>query len=55
MGVKIGGAHEDISILLNKTEHLFKKLSEKNRKRNPEGELPIGNHYNMNVVGDECG
>ncbi|CAF1066866.1 unnamed protein product [Adineta steineri] len=55
MGVKIGGAHDDVVTLLNESESLFKKLSTKNRKRNPDGELPIGNHYNMNIVGDECG
>jgi hypothetical protein len=55
MVVKIGGAHVDIPTLLNKTERLFTKLSERNRKRNPEGEIPIDNHYNMNDIGDECG
>lgn len=55
IGIKIGGAHTDVVKLLDKAERLFVKLSEKNRKRNPEGELPVGSHHNMNVVGDECG
>ncbi len=55
MGVKIGGAHADVVTLLDKSESLFTKLSLKNRKRNPDGELPTDNHYNMNIVGDECG
>ncbi|CAF1448559.1 unnamed protein product [Adineta steineri] len=54
MGVKIRGAHNVVA-LLNESESLFKKLRIKNRKRNPEGGLPIGNHYSMNIVGDECG
>jgi hypothetical protein len=55
MGVKIGGGHDAVAILLDKAEPLFAKLSEKNRKKNPNGELPPGNHPNMNVSGDECG
>lgn len=55
IGVKKGGAHADILTLLDKGEHLFDKLSERNRKKNPEGELPTYYHYNMNVHGDECG
>jgi hypothetical protein len=55
LGVKIGGAHVDVQTLLNNAEPLFTKLSEKNRKKNPSGELPPGNHPNMNVSGDECG
>jgi hypothetical protein len=55
MGVKIGGAHADVVALLNKAERLFTKLSEKNRKRNPEGELQVDNDHNMNSIGDECG
>ena len=55
LGAKIGGAHADVTALLTKAESLFAKLSEKNRKRNPEGELPPGNHPNMNVSGNECG
>jgi hypothetical protein len=55
MGVKKGGAHADVATLLNNADGLFTKLSEKNRKKNPEGTLPPGNHPNMNVSGDECG
>ncbi|CAF0932331.1 unnamed protein product [Didymodactylos carnosus] len=55
IGVKVGGAHADVVTLLDKAESLFTKLSKKNRKKNPEGELPPGNHPNMNVSGDECG
>jgi hypothetical protein len=55
MGVKIGGAHEEITTLVEKAEPLFAKLSEQNKKKNPEGKLPPGNHPNMNVHGDECG
>ena len=55
MGVKIGGAHADVTALLHRVERLFVKLSEKNRRKNPDGEIPIGSHYNMNISGDECG
>jgi hypothetical protein len=55
MGVKIGGAHADVVTLLDRAEHLFTKLSEKNRKKNPEGDLPTGNYHNMNIIEDECG
>ena len=53
--VKRGDAHAEVTKLLNKTEPLFAKLSKKNRKKNPKGELPAGNHYNTDVTGDECG
>jgi len=55
MGVKIGGAHASVAKLLDRAERLFAKLSEKNRKKNPDGELPTVNHYDMNISGDECG
>jgi hypothetical protein len=55
MGVKIGGAHADVVTLLDRTERLFAKLSEKNLRRNPAGDLPVGNHQDMNIIGDECG
>ena len=55
MGVKRGGAHADVQALLNKTARLFAKLSEKNRKRNPNGDLPEPTDYNMNISEDECG
>jgi hypothetical protein len=54
-GIKVGGAHEQIVQLVNNAGPLFHKLSEKNRKKNPDNEIPIGNHPNMNVSGDECG
>ncbi|CAF4418165.1 unnamed protein product [Rotaria magnacalcarata] len=54
-GYKDGGAHRDVFTLLVKAERLFGKLSERNRKRNPEGELPTGNHHTMNILEDECG
>ena len=55
MGVKIGDAHADVVKLLDRAERLFEKLSKKNRKRNPNGELPSIHDQNMNVSGDECG
>lgn len=55
LGVKMGGAHADVATLLNNADSLFAKLSEKNRKKNPDGALPEGNHPNLNVSGDECG
>ena len=54
-GVKIGGAHEQVTQLVSNAEPLFQKLSEKNRKKNPNGEIPAGTHQNFNVTGDECG
>lgn len=55
IGFKIGGAHNDVVTLVNKAERLFIKLSEKNRKRNPERELTINNDDNMNIIENECG
>lgn len=55
LGVKVGGANADVATLLNNAEPIFAKLSERNRKKNPSGGLPPGNHPNMNVSGDECG
>ena len=56
MGVKIGGAHDDIVTLVHKSESLFVKLSQKKRKTSSsEGELATGNHHHMNILGDECG
>ena len=55
LGVKMGGANNDVATLLRSAEPLFAKLSEKNRKKNPDSELPPGNHPNLNVKGDECG
>ncbi len=55
MDVKIGGAHAGVVKLLEKTEPLFAKLSKKNRKKNPNGELPTGDNPNTDVTGDECG
>ncbi|CAF1236831.1 unnamed protein product [Adineta ricciae] len=55
LGVKIGGAHADVTTLLNSAEPLFEKLSKRNQKKNPSGELPPENHPNTNVSGDECG
>ncbi|CAF2456501.1 unnamed protein product [Rotaria sp. Silwood2] len=55
IGVKVGGAHADVTTLLNNAEHLFAKLSEKNRKKNPGDGIPHDNHSNMNVSGNECG
>jgi hypothetical protein len=54
-GVKIGGAHEQVVLLVNTAERLFNKLSKKNRKKNRDNESPDGNQPNMNVTGDECG
>ncbi|CAF2103303.1 unnamed protein product [Rotaria magnacalcarata] len=55
MGVKKGGAHRDVFTLLVKAEFLFAKLSKRNRKQNPEGELATSNHHTMNILEDECG
>ena len=55
LGVKIGGAHAQVVELLNNTEPLFAKLSERNRKKNPEGELSEGDNFNTDITGDECG
>ena len=55
IGVKIGGAHADVTRLLDRAERLFAKLSKKNRRRNPDGDIPVNNHYNMNAFEDECG
>ena len=55
MGVKKGGAHADVQALLNKTTRLFAKLSDKNRKRNADGELPETTNYNVDINADECG
>jgi hypothetical protein len=55
MGMKIGEAHAQVAELLDNAEPLFVKLSEKKRKKNPEGELPPGNHPNTDVTGEECG
>ncbi|CAF1683253.1 unnamed protein product, partial [Adineta ricciae] len=55
LDVKIGDAHHLVTQLLNKTESLFIKVSKKNKKKNPSGELPTGSFPNIDVVGDECG
>jgi hypothetical protein len=55
MCVKVVGAHADVTALLERIEPLSAKLSEKNRKKNPGGELRSENHLNMNVSGDEFG
>uniref|UniRef100_A0A914QGM5 Uncharacterized protein n=1 Tax=Panagrolaimus davidi TaxID=227884 RepID=A0A914QGM5_9BILA len=54
IGVKIGGAHEAVTTLLEKTEPVFAKLSEENKKKNPDGILPDGMHPNTNVKDDKC-
>lgn len=54
-GVKIGGAHEQVVQLVVNAEPLFQKLSDKNRKKNPNSEIPTGSQPNFNVSGDECG
>ena len=54
-GVKIGGAHEQVRQLVNTAEPLFKKLSERNAKKNPNHDTGAASHPNMNVSGDECG
>ncbi|CAF4414951.1 unnamed protein product, partial [Rotaria magnacalcarata] len=54
-GVKIGGAHDQVIELVNLAEPLFKKLSEKNRKKHSSHDVPAANPSNMNVSGDECG
>ena len=53
--VKTGGAHAKVTDLLNKTERSLVKLSEKNKKKNPNGELPAGNNINIDIIGNDCG
>jgi hypothetical protein len=55
IGAKIGGVHAHLVELVDQAEKLFEKLSEQNKKKNPDGELPKTTHPNMNVSGDECG
>ncbi|UJR11218.1 hypothetical protein I4U23_015399 [Adineta vaga] len=55
LDVKLGGAHHLVTRLLNKTEPTLIKVSKKNKKKNPNGELPTGSFPNTDVVGDECG
>lgn len=55
LGVKMGGAHADVATLLDYAEPLFAKLSAKNQKKNPEGEIPSGTDPHMNSRGSECG
>jgi hypothetical protein len=55
LGAKIGGAHTLVAELLDKTEPMFLKLSERNRKKNPNGELPPDNNLNTDITGGECG
>ena len=55
LGVKRGGAHADVQTLLDKAQPLFDKLAEKNRKRNPDGQILASAHPMGNVQGDECG
>ncbi|CAF1310332.1 unnamed protein product [Rotaria sordida] len=55
LGIKMGGAHADVTTLLNNAEPLFAKISEKNRKKYSEYEIPVDNHSNMNVSDNEYG
>ncbi|CAF0995208.1 unnamed protein product [Didymodactylos carnosus] len=63
MGIKIGGAKQQVQDMLNKAEPLFQKLSEKNQKHNPQGDLKVKQkhddkeeqHDGMNISGNECG
>ncbi|CAF1453995.1 unnamed protein product [Adineta steineri] len=55
LNIKIGGAHAQVTKLLDRTESLFVKLSKKNKKKNPNGELPNGASPNTDIIGDECG
>jgi len=55
IGSKIGGAHAAVVDLTNDAEKLFEKLSEENKKKNPDGVIKSDSHPNMNVSGDECG
>lgn len=55
MGVMIGHGHEQLVNLLNKSEKLFRKLSQKNGKKNPTGQIDVLHEYDMNIIGDECG
>jgi hypothetical protein len=55
LDAKIGGTHAQVAELVNNSEPLFVKLSERNRKKNPEGELPPDSNYNTDITGDDCG
>lgn len=55
LDVKLGGAHAQVTELLNSAEPMFAKLSERNRKKNPEGELPTDYNFNTDITGEECG
>lgn len=56
-GVRKGGAHEQVSELVNNAESLFQKLSEKNGKRRVDFDHfhPSPSQTNLNITGDECG
>jgi hypothetical protein len=51
----IGNAHAEVTELLNKTEPALVKLSQKNKRKNPKGIMPINTNPNIDVTGDECG
>uniref|UniRef100_A0AC34F7D6 Uncharacterized protein n=1 Tax=Panagrolaimus sp. ES5 TaxID=591445 RepID=A0AC34F7D6_9BILA len=54
IGVKLGGAHAEVTTLLEKAEPLFAKLSEENKKKNPDGKLPPEMTANTNIYGNQC-
>ncbi|CAF0931040.1 unnamed protein product [Adineta ricciae] len=54
-GVKMGGAHELVSQLVNAAESLFTKLSEKNGKKTATNDVSDDNQPNLNVTDNECG
>jgi hypothetical protein len=52
IGNRIGGAKQELQLILNKAEPLFRKLSEKNKHKKHDPQEPP---HNMNVEGNECG
>jgi len=50
-GNKIGGARDQLKVLLDAAEPLFAKLSERNKKKH----TPIDSEHGHNVHGNECG
>jgi hypothetical protein len=52
IGVKIGGAHEAVTKLLEATEPLFDKMTEERKKKNPDSILPPDMHSNTDTRGN---
>ena len=50
-GNKIGGARDQLKVVLDAAEPLFFKLSERNKKK----QAPLDTEHAHNVHGNECG